>query len=65
METFFRSGDLLRSKRFGWVYRIAIIRNGTAILEDTIKTEVRIKFSLDALRNRVKNDTFVHTPSPL
>jgi len=65
MKTIFRSGDLLRSERFGWVYRIITVKNGTAILEDVSKESIRIKFSLSALRNRVKYNIFAHTPSPL
>ena len=63
-ELEFSVGDYLLSKRFGWQYKIISIRYGVAVIQDIVRENVRMKFSLSALRNRVKNDSFVHSPLP-
>lgn len=63
-EIHFFVGDYLYSKRFGWQYRIISIRNGAAIIQDIVRENVRLKFTLSALRNRVRIDSFAHSPHP-
>ena len=63
-ELEFTVGDYLLSKRFGWQYKIISIRYGVAVVQDIVREDVRLKFSLSALRTRVKNDSFVHSPLP-
>jgi len=60
-----RIGDYLLSKRFGWQYKIVSIRSGAAIIQDITRENVRLKFSLSALRARIKNGSFWHSPHPL
>ena len=63
-ELEFTVGDYLLSKRFGWQYKIISIRYGVAVIQDIVRENVRMKFSLSALHARVKNDSFVHSPLP-
>ena len=63
-ELEFTVGDYLLSKRFGWQYKIISIRYGVAVVQDIVREDVRLKFSLSALRTRVKNNSFVHSPLP-
>ena len=63
-ELEFTVGDYLLSKRVGWQYKIISIRYGVAVVQDIVREDVRLKFSLSALRTRVKNDSFVHSPLP-
>lgn len=60
----FAPGDYLLSKRFGWQYKIISIRNGVAVLQDIVRENVRVRFTLLALRNRIEIDSFVHSPHP-
>ena len=60
----FSVGDYLLSKRFGWQYKIISIRYGVAVIQDIVRENVRMKFSLSALCTRVKNDSFAHSPLP-
>ena len=60
----FSVGDYLLSKRFGWQYKIISIRYGVAVIQDIVRENVRMKFSLSALCSRVKNDSFAHSPLP-
>ena len=60
----FAPGDYLLSKRFGWQYKIISIRYGVAVIQDIVRENVRMKFSLSALCTRVKNDSFAHSPLP-
>ena len=64
MEQDFSVGDYLLSKRFGWQYKIISIRYGVAVIQDIVRENVRLKFSLSALHTRVKDDSFVHSPLP-
>ena len=57
-------GDYLLSKRFGWQYKIISIRNGVAVLQDIVRENVRVRFTLLALRNRIEIDSFAHSPHP-
>ena len=63
-ELNFSVGDYLLSKRFGWQYKIISIRYGCAVIQDVVRENVRMKFSLSALHTRVENDSFVHSPLP-
>jgi len=63
-ELNFSVGDYLLSKRFGWQYKIISIRYGVAVIQDIVRENVRMKFSLTALCTRVKNDSFAHSPLP-
>lgn len=60
----FAPGDYLLSKKFGWQYKIISIRNGVAVLQDIVRENVRVRFTLLALRNRIEIDSFVHSPHP-
>ena len=60
----FAPGDYLLSKRFGWQYKIISIRNGVAVLQDIVRENVRVRFTLLALRNRIEIDSFAHSPHP-
>lgn len=62
MYSSFQVGDVLKSVKFKWVYRITNIKDGVAVLEDTNKDTVRIRFTLSALAQRVKNGIFTHQP---
>ena len=42
----FAPGDYLLSKRFGWQYKIISIRNGVAVLQDIVRENVRVRFTL-------------------
>lgn len=57
-------GDYLLSKRFGWQYKVVSIRNGVAVIQDIVRENVRMRFTIRALRNRIKIDSFVHSPLP-
>ena len=60
----FAPGDYLLSKRFGWQYKIISIRNGVAVLQDIVRENVRVRFTLLALHNRIEIDSFAHSPHP-
>lgn len=58
-------GDYLYSARFGWQYKIVSIRNGVAVVQDIIRKNVRVRFTLLALRKRIEIKSFIHSPLPL
>jgi len=60
----FAPGDYLLSKRFGWQYKIISIRNGVAVLQDIVRENVRVRFTLRTLHNRIEIDSFAHSPHP-
>jgi len=62
MYSSFEIGDILKSNKFKWVYKIINIKNGVATLEDINKNTVRVRFTLSALAQRVKNGIFAHRP---
>jgi len=57
-------GDYLYSARFGWQYKIVSIRNGVAVVQDIIRENVRVRFTLLALRKRIEIKSFIHSPLP-
>ena len=57
-------GDYLYSPRFGWQYKIVSLRNGVAVLQDLVRENVRVRFTILALQNRIKFNSFVHSPHP-
>jgi len=57
-------GDYLYSTRFGWQYKIVSLRNGVAVLQDLVRENVRVRFTILALHNRIKFNSFVHSPHP-
>ena len=63
-ELKFAPGDYLLSKRFGWQYKIISIRNGVAVLQDIVRENVRVRFTLRTLHNRIEIDSFAHSPHP-
>lgn len=60
----FKIGDYLLHKRFGWQYKIVSIRNGVAVIQDIVRDNVRIRFTLGALSKRVELESYLHSPYP-
>jgi len=60
----FKIGDYLLHKRFGWQYKIVSIRNGVAVIQDIVRDNVRLRFTLSALQNRVNVESYLHSPHP-
>lgn len=61
----FKIGDYLLSKRFGWQYKIISITNGAVVIQDIVRENVRLRFSMSALENRINIGSFWHSPHPL
>ena len=57
-------GDYLYAPRFGWQYKIVSIRNGVAVVQDIIRENVRVRFTLLALKKRIEIKTFIHSSLP-
>lgn len=55
-------GDTFKSIKFGWIYRVESIKDGVVTLQDIIKKDVRVKFTLRALEERVQKNSFAYIP---
>jgi hypothetical protein len=62
MKKDFTIGEVFQSPKFKWMYKLERIENGVAILTDIMKPNIRVKFTLNALAERIKKGSFVRVP---